>query len=73
MTWRYGQGMHSERLSDIAACLSGALIALDFDGTLAPMVLDPSTSRPVAGVIDTLAALAGTGARIAIVTGRSPG
>jgi trehalose 6-phosphate phosphatase len=62
--------MHSERLSQIAACLPGALIALDFDGTLAPMVLDPSTSKPVAGVIDALAGLAGAGARIAIVTGR---
>jgi trehalose 6-phosphate phosphatase len=62
--------MHSERLSEIAAWLPGALIALDFDGTLAPMVLDPSTSRPVAGVIDTLARLAATGAQVAIVTGR---
>ncbi|MEO6501330.1 MAG: trehalose-phosphatase [Jatrophihabitantaceae bacterium] len=64
--------MHPEpdRLAAIAARLPGALIALDFDGTLAPIVRDPSSSRPVPGVIDTLTRLAGAGAQIAIVTGR---
>ncbi len=64
--------MHPEpdRLAAIASRLPGALIALDFDGTLAPIVLDPSTSRPVPGVLDTLTKLAGAGAQIAIVTGR---
>lgn len=60
-----------ERLQAIAARLPGALIALDFDGTLAPLVRDPSTSRPVAGAIDTLAGLAQAGAQVAVVTGRS--
>jgi trehalose 6-phosphate phosphatase len=50
--------------------LAGALIALDFDGTLSPIVSDPMQARPVPGVIDTLAKLAGRGARIAVVTGR---
>ncbi len=59
-----------DRLAAIAARLPGALIALDFDGTLAPLVGDPTTSRPVPGVIDTLVALARTGAQVAIVTGR---
>ncbi|MDQ1720280.1 MAG: trehalose 6-phosphate phosphatase, partial [Pseudonocardiales bacterium] len=59
-----------DRLRAIAARLPGALIALDFDGTLAPIVEDPSASRPVSGVIDTLAKLARAGAQIAIVTGR---
>ncbi len=59
-----------DRLAAIAERLPGALIALDFDGTLAPIVSDPSQSRPVAGVVDTLAALAQAGAQIAIVTGR---
>lgn len=54
----------------IADRLAGALIALDFDGTLAPLVRDPQNSRPVPGVVDTLAALATAGARVAIVTGR---
>lgn len=59
-----------DRLAGIAARLPGALIALDFDGTLAPIVNDPSASRPVPGVIDTLAQLARAGAQVAIVTGR---
>ncbi|MEO7262822.1 MAG: trehalose-phosphatase [Jatrophihabitantaceae bacterium] len=59
-----------DRLAAIAARLPGALIALDFDGTLAPLVTDPSASRPVPGVINTLAGLARAGAQIAIVTGR---
>jgi trehalose 6-phosphate phosphatase len=60
-----------DRLQAIAARLPGAVIALDFDGTLAPIVRDPSTSRPVPGVIDTLAGLSEAGAQIAIVTGRA--
>ena len=59
-----------DRLAAIAARLPGALIALDFDGTLAPIVSDPGAARPVPGAIDTLARLAGAGAQIAIVTGR---
>jgi trehalose 6-phosphate phosphatase len=51
--------------------LAGALIATDFDGTLAPLVPDPEDSRPVAGAVDALAALAGHGAQIAVVTGRA--
>ncbi|MBN9619387.1 MAG: trehalose-phosphatase, partial [Actinobacteria bacterium] len=50
--------------------LDGALIATDFDGTLAPLVPDPEASRPVPGAVDALVALAGKGARIAVVTGR---
>ena len=60
-----------DRLAAIAARLPGALIALDFDGTLAPIVRDPDAARPVPGVIDTLAALARAGAQVAIVTGRA--
>lgn len=60
-------------LGALASRLDGALIAVDFDGTLAPIVRDPSQSRPVAGVIDTLAALAQSGAQIAVVTGRDAG
>jgi trehalose 6-phosphate phosphatase len=57
-------------LRPIAANLDGAVIALDFDGTLAPIVSDPSRSRPVPGAIDTLRALSDAGARVAIITGR---
>ncbi|MGI8666462.1 MAG: trehalose-phosphatase [Jatrophihabitans sp.] len=54
----------------IAANLAGALIALDFDGTLAPIVADPRQARPVPGVLDSLVALARAGVRVAVVTGR---
>jgi trehalose 6-phosphate phosphatase len=54
----------------IRAALPGALVALDFDGTLAPIVADPAASRPAAGAIEALTALAGAGAQIAIITGR---
>lgn len=61
-------------LDDIVAGLrerrGSALIALDFDGTLAPLVADPSRSRLVGGARKALDALAAHGARVAIVTGR---
>ncbi|HEY8983862.1 MAG TPA: trehalose-phosphatase [Streptomyces sp.] len=47
-----------------------ALLAFDFDGTLAPIVEDPETSRPYPGTVEALAALAERGARIALITGR---
>jgi trehalose 6-phosphate phosphatase len=50
--------------------LTHALIALDFDGTLAPIVPDPADSRPLPGVIDALGALADVGTQVAVVTGR---
>jgi len=50
--------------------LAHALVALDFDGTLAPIVPDPADSRPLPGVVDALAALAAAGAQVAVVTGR---
>ena len=50
--------------------LAGALIATDFDGTLAPLVPDPEDSRPVAGVVEALATLARRGAQVAVITGR---
>ncbi len=50
--------------------LPHALIALDFDGTLAPIVPDPDDSRPVSGVVEALGALAAAGARLAVITGR---
>jgi trehalose 6-phosphate phosphatase len=59
-----------EVVGPLAANLSHALIALDFDGTLAPIVRDPAASRPTAGAVDTLIAMARAGARIAVITGR---
>jgi len=55
-------------LSEIVA--EEALFALDFDGTLAGIVERPPEARLVDGADETLRALAGAGAQIALVTGR---
>jgi len=47
-----------------------ALVALDYDGTLAPIVADPSAAVPAPGAMDELVRLADVVGRIAIVTGR---
>ncbi|NEA31663.1 trehalose-phosphatase [Streptomyces sp. SID13031] len=49
---------------------AGAVIASDFDGTLSPLVEDPSMSRAADGALDALARLARSVGQIAIVTGR---
>jgi trehalose 6-phosphate phosphatase len=47
------------------------LIALDFDGTLAPFVLDPMKARAVAGGLEALRAAASfSGVTVALVSGR---
>jgi len=45
-------------------------VALDYDGTLAPIARDPSSAVPAAGAVDALVRLAGLVGRLAIVTGR---
>jgi trehalose 6-phosphate phosphatase len=60
----------TELLAALRPHLPGALIATDFDGTLAPLVLDPQESRPAGGAVPALAALAGRGAQVAVITGR---
>lgn len=54
----------------IAADPTGTLLACDFDGTLAPIVADPSASRMLDGSRAALAELGPRLGRIAIVTGR---
>ena len=50
---------------------SESALLLDFDGTLAPFRLDPSKSRPWAGVVALLDAIQRTNStRLAIVSGR---
>jgi trehalose 6-phosphate phosphatase len=49
---------------------SAVLLALDFDGTLSPIVDDPERARAAPLAIEALVDLADRGARIAIVTGR---
>lgn len=48
----------------------GVLVALDFDGTLAPIVDDPEQARAHPGAVPALVALARRIALIAIITGR---
>jgi trehalose 6-phosphate phosphatase len=47
-----------------------ALIALDYDGTLSPIVSRPRDAVPAAGAVDVLTSLAGTVGRLALLTGR---
>ncbi len=54
----------------IVADPAGAVIASDFDGTLSPLVEDPSRSRAAHGALDALARLARSVGQVAIVTGR---
>ena len=54
----------------VRADLAHALVAVDFDGTLAPLVPDPADSRPAPGAIDALRSLAERGTQVAVVTGR---
>lgn len=48
------------------------LVATDFDGALAPLVLDPMSARPVEGAMETLTALSDlSGVTVALVSGRA--
>jgi trehalose 6-phosphate phosphatase len=47
-----------------------ALIATDFDGTLAPIVADPRAARALPGAVPALMRLAGAVGTLAVITGR---
>ena len=47
-----------------------AVVAVDFDGTLAPIVERPEDARAAAGAIEALSSLAAVVGRVAVVTGR---
>ncbi len=57
-------------LARLLAEPSAALLGLDFDGTLAPIVPDPDAARGHPEVPAVLSRLAGHGVRVAVVTGR---
>ena len=57
-------------LAAIARDPGRALIALDFDGTLAPIVTEPSAARPHPDVLPALQRLATGVGTLAIITGR---
>lgn len=48
-------------------------LLVDFDGTLAPIVEDPATSRPVPGAAEVLDALSARYGLVAVVSGRPAG
>ncbi|MFJ3232281.1 trehalose-phosphatase [Streptomyces sp. NPDC086787] len=57
-------------LTALLARPGGALIGLDFDGTLAPIVADPEQARAHPGAVPALAVLAPKVASVAVITGR---
>ncbi len=58
-------------LAALLAAPGDALVALDFDGTLSPIVPDPASSRLVDGGAEALRAVAARVGRLAVVTGRA--
>jgi trehalose 6-phosphate phosphatase len=58
-------------LAAVLADPARAVVAVDFDGTLAPIVERPDDARPAPGAVDALAALAVVVGRCAVVTGRA--
>ncbi|MFF4651771.1 trehalose-phosphatase [Streptomyces sp. NPDC001380] len=63
----------AEGLAVLAADPSHAVVALDFDGTLAPIVPDPDSARAHPGAVPALARLAPLVGAVAVVTGRPAG
>ncbi|MFH9860029.1 trehalose-phosphatase [Streptomyces sp. NPDC017202] len=59
-----------EALAAILAAPRTVLVALDFDGTLAPIVENPQDARPHPDALAVLAELAPKVASVAVVTGR---
>lgn len=58
-------------LAAIAAGPSRALVATDYDGTLAPIVADPAAAVPAPGAAAALTRLASRVGTVAIITGRA--
>lgn len=58
-------------LAALAADPARALVATDYDGTLAPIVDDPATAVAAPGAADALAKLAGRVGTVAVITGRA--
>jgi trehalose 6-phosphate phosphatase len=57
-------------LAALLAAPAKALIALDFDGTLAPIVEDPAAARATPAAAEAVRQLAGLAGTVAIITGR---
>jgi trehalose 6-phosphate phosphatase len=63
----------SDGLRALIAQPRTALVAVDFDGTLAPIASQPEAARPHPRASAVLRALAGSMRVVAVVTGRPPG
>lgn len=57
-------------LAALLADPASALLAFDYDGTLSPIVADPSAARPQPGIVEALARLGALVGQLALVTGR---
>lgn len=57
-------------INDMRRARDKALFALDYDGTLAPIVPRPEDAHLPGGALEVLTALSSSGATIALVTGR---
>ena len=57
-------------LAGLLADPGAALVAVDFDGTLAPIVEDPQAARATPAATEALRRLAGRAGTVAIITGR---
>jgi len=60
----------STALKAVRERLAGAVVALDYDGTLAPVVDDPASAHPQVGAVAALTVLAPLVRTLAVVTGR---
>jgi trehalose 6-phosphate phosphatase len=49
---------------------AGSLVAVDYDGVLAPIVADPTKSPPLPGAVAALARVAGVIGSVAVISGR---
>ena len=54
----------------LAHAPGSALVALDYDGTLAPIVPRPEDARAQPGAVEALSALSRHGVQVAVITGR---
>src|SRR6478609_9657513 len=62
-----------EGLAALLARPERAVVALDFDGTLADIVPDPEQARAHPGAVPAIAALAPKVSSVAVITGRPAG
>ena len=62
--------MTAADLGEPAAWLADGLVAVDFDGTLSPIVDDPDTAAPAEGAVETLVRLAERLPEVAVISGR---